>query len=200
MKKIYSKLLSFMLVLTGLNASATVWDINVSNNIFTPALQNVFVGDTIRWHLLAGNHTTTSVSVPVGAMSWDFTLSSGNPLFEYVVTVDGQYVYVCSFHGNMSGQLVASPNTGIAKPATDLNFVVSKSGDNFNFSYNLGKSTNVNISVIDVTGKLAKTLVSEVKNGGNFSEYFNLSDLKSGIYIVQLLADNQRFTRRIVIE
>lgn len=201
MKKIYlSTLLSFTLVFVGLRSSATVWDVNVSNNVFTPGILNVIVGDTVRWHLLQGNHTTTSVSVPGGAASWDFTMSSTTNLFEYVVTVEGNYVYVCSFHSGMSGQIVATGSTGISSPVADLNFNISYSGDAINFSYSLYKSSNVNLSLIDVTGKLARTLVSEVRGGGDYFEKYYLSDLKRGIYIVQMLTDNQRLTRRIVIE
>ena len=199
MKKIYT-LLTLCIVLLGLKSQATIWDVNVANNSFTPNNLTVIVGDTIRWHLTAGQHTTTSTSVPATAAAWDHTMGGVGTTFDYIVTVVGPYAYRCVFHGGMNGQFTASPNTGITTPAATLNFVVASNNGGFIFSYQLGKSSNINLSIIDVTGKMVKQLVSEQRNGGDYSENYDFSDLTNGIYIVQFIADNQRITRRIVVE
>ena len=78
---------------------SAVWVVEASNYAFTPdELSVVQVGDTIRWVWIEGVHTTTSSSVPDGALEWDNLLDLDNPTFEYVVTVAGVYNYVCTPH------------------------------------------------------------------------------------------------------
>ena len=75
--------------------------IHVGNYYFNPNSASVAVGDTIRWVWDAGNHTTTSTTIPAGAPTWDSPISSGNSVYEYKVTVSGLYNYVCTPHAGM---------------------------------------------------------------------------------------------------
>ena len=81
--------------------------IEVANNVFIPANLTACTGDTIKWVLSQGGHTTTSTTIPAGAASWDQIMTStGVTTFTYVVTVSGNYDYVCTFHPSMIGKLV----------------------------------------------------------------------------------------------
>lgn len=106
MKKIILLFLCFAIA----NAKATVWNVNVTNAQFTPSTLNVVVGDVIHWALTDGStHTTTSITVPSGAATWSSPITSGNPTFNYTVTVSGNYTYYCTVHGvSMSGSFTAS--------------------------------------------------------------------------------------------
>jgi len=82
-----------------LKSGATIFTVNVSNFQFSPSsISNVVVGDTIHWVRLGGTHTTTSSSIPVGAATWDSDLNGTTTSFDYKVTVEGVYNYVCVPH------------------------------------------------------------------------------------------------------
>src|SRR3954453_22672152 len=98
--------------------NATIHSVNVANFSFSPStIDNVFVGDTIRWVWVSGSHTTTcdpatqgaGNSLPAGAATWNSPMDVTNPTFDYVVTVAGDYKYFCIPHQpNMSGSFTAS--------------------------------------------------------------------------------------------
>lgn len=155
------KLKYFFLTLTlatlSIVAKANVWVIQVANFQFTPASVNVVVGDMVKWVWVDGIHTTTSLSVPAGAASWDSPVNSTATSFTYVVTVAGTYNYQCNVHGSsMSGVINATGilpvvlsafNISPSKPAgtalvawittTEINtdyFIVNKSVNGISFS------------------------------------------------------------------
>ena len=80
MKTFYRALLATFALISFMNvqqASSKVWTIDASNYIFTPdTLLDVYVGDTIRWVWIEGSHTTTSKTIPDGAVSWDSPLKA----------------------------------------------------------------------------------------------------------------------------
>lgn len=89
---------------TGIPVTHTV---QVANNVFIPDSLQACSGDTIKWVLTQGTHTTTSTNIPAGAISWDqFMSSTGVTTFTYVVTVTGNYDYVCTIHPSMVGKIV----------------------------------------------------------------------------------------------
>ncbi|MEI6576485.1 MAG: dockerin type I domain-containing protein [Bacteroidota bacterium] len=102
MKKI--KCISLLFTLLGLlnfsnNVIAVTHIIQVANFSFTPSnINNVQLGDIIRWEWVGGIHTTTSSSIPAGAATWDQIISSGISFYEYTPTVTGVYSYVCTPH------------------------------------------------------------------------------------------------------
>jgi plastocyanin len=64
-------------ILSAFTALATKWTVTVQNFSFNPSsLPNVAVGDTIKWVWVSGSHTTTSSTIPGGAVSWDQPINS----------------------------------------------------------------------------------------------------------------------------
>ncbi len=85
-----------------------------ANEGFSPEVANANCGDTIRWVLVSGTHTTASTSVPPGAATW----ASGNITpsgYIYVVTVAGTYNYTChpSSGGHMNASIVVQCTSNI---------------------------------------------------------------------------------------
>lgn len=108
MKKLF--LTGLLGIIFLLHAQAAKHIITASGTSFSPNnIPNVIVGDTIRWEWVNNSHTTTSVSVPPGAATWDNPLNSGSPSFEYPVTVAGTYNYKCIPHESfgMTGTFTA---------------------------------------------------------------------------------------------
>lgn len=106
----------YLLILTvvfALSVNATTHTINVSNFQFSPAsVPNVACGDTIKWQWINGSHTTTSTTIPAGAVSWNSNINSSTSTYMYVPTIPGTYNYHCIPH-LFTGSFVV----GCASPA-----------------------------------------------------------------------------------
>lgn len=88
--------------------------VQVASFMFTPNSFNVFTSDTVEWVWMNGSHTTTSVSVPTGAATWDSPMNSTNTSFKYFVSEAGSYSFKCKPHAGsgMTGSFTAtSPYT-----------------------------------------------------------------------------------------
>ena len=92
-------LIAIFVMIFSLSGFSTKWVVTVADFQFTPSsLPNVISGDTIRWVWVSGTHTTTSTSVPSGAMTWDQPIDATNTFYEYPATVVGMYNYYCMHH------------------------------------------------------------------------------------------------------
>jgi hypothetical protein len=94
----------------------------VQNFQFSPSTLNVSVGDVIRWVWLTGTHTTTSVTIPVGAATWDSPMDVTHTAFDYTVTKPGAYSYQCTFHAFLG--MTATFTASGSLPIILSNFVV----------------------------------------------------------------------------
>lgn len=109
------KVLLPLLCLLCIESKATTWNVTVENFQFSPASLNVIVGDVIHWEWVNGSHTTSSLSLPASASSWDTPMNSANSTFDYTVTIPGTYTYQCNIHPSlMKGTITAS----VALPVT----------------------------------------------------------------------------------
>jgi plastocyanin len=119
---------------------ATKHTVLTGNYFFNPSSLNVIVGDTIKWQWVAGNHTTTSSSIPPGAATWDTVINIGNQFYEYKVTVAGTYNYVCTPHiaMGMIASFVATdpamltvmpPSQNVSFTAGQTNFSITSNGN-----------------------------------------------------------------------
>lgn len=106
-------------------ANGTTINIDVSNFAFSIVSFDAVVGDTVKWTLVSGTHTTTSTSVPVGAATWDYTFTGVGDSFTYVITVPGVYEYYCAIHPLT---MIGSFSTSVSLPFyEDFDFTA---GDN----------------------------------------------------------------------
>jgi flagellar hook assembly protein FlgD len=70
--------------------------------------------------------------------------------------------------------------------------------------YQIPKTSNVNISVYNISGQLITTLVNEVKSPGNYSVRWNARDqnglqVSSGIYLARMVSNNYAATSKLVL-
>ena len=144
----------------------------VSNNQFTPSSLNVVVGDVIQWVWDAGFHTTTSISVPGGAATWDIAIDNSSTTFSYTVTTAGSYSYECLFHPGMTGAFTA---TG-ALPVTISSFYINTQNNKPLISWTT--TTEINSDYFSIrksnNGKDFKE-IGKVKAAGNSSVEKNYS-------------------------
>jgi plastocyanin len=92
-------LIALLVMIFSLSGFSTKWVVTVADFQFAPSsISNVNVGDTIRWVWVSGVHTTTSTSIPAGALTWDQPIDATNTFYEYHATVTGIYNYYCMHH------------------------------------------------------------------------------------------------------
>ena len=193
MKKLYALAL---LLFAGFSANATIHVVNVSNFSFSPnAISNVMVGDTIRWHLITGSHTTTSVSIPAGAAAWEHAMTSTD--FDYKVTVAGNYGYKCTPHAGsgMVGGFTASNGTA-ALVELDNTASLKAYPNPFKTKLNVPNKTADNIEILNVLGEKVKSV--SVDADEKYTT-LDLSDLRKGVYFYVLKLEGEVLeTRRVV--
>ena len=203
------KIIMLLLLILAINtfSSATVRTVTVANYSFTPSVVNAVVGDTILWTWSIGTHTTTSVSVPLGAASWDAPMTSLNTTFSYKITTPGTYSYDCTFHGvlfNMIGTINAS-SASVTQIGTAVNsFELKQNYPNpFNpattINFNIPKSENVRINVYDMLGKEIATLVEERLNAGSYKVKFEGAKYSSGVYFYKISAGEFNSIKRMLL-
>ncbi|HEY5684896.1 MAG TPA: plastocyanin/azurin family copper-binding protein, partial [Acidimicrobiia bacterium] len=86
---------------TSTEVEAETFEVNIENFRFVPASITVRVGDTVRWKLESGTHTTTS-STDV----WDSDSMTAGDRFSHTFDQPGTYAYFCVFHPGMQGSVV----------------------------------------------------------------------------------------------
>ncbi|MDQ3193280.1 MAG: T9SS type A sorting domain-containing protein [Bacteroidota bacterium] len=184
------------------SAKATIHQVSVSSNSFTPAsITTVEVGDTIRWNWVSGTHTTTSLTVPSGAASWFSQMSSSVTSFDYKVTHAGNYTYQCDPHAaNMTGSFTASLTTGITSTSS-LSKDVNIYPNPFTNSIHIDKKEAGYTEAI-ITDVLGKKILSINLNDKitkiDDSNYPEITLIPSGMYFITLIGTKNKNTVRII--
>lgn len=114
MKKILSAITICLLFV--INAYSFTQIVTVQNHVFTPSSFTINLGDTVRFTWLDGSHTTTSLTIPAGAVSWDHPMNSSSTSFTYIPSKTGVYNYKCIPHFSMGMKgnfTVVCPQAGV---------------------------------------------------------------------------------------
>ena len=176
------------LIISGLQALAVKHVIHVGSFYFTPGSLNVNVGDTVRWVWDNGSHTTTSATIPPGAVAWDSLMASSIQSFEYPVSVAGLYHYQCTPHATM-GQ-VATFTASAASPALSVtpsnrNVTSTAGSTNFTVTSNSGWTATCNRTWCIVTG-------SGTGNGTIVSDYDENTSISQRIATITVIVSGLR--------
>ncbi len=210
MNKIYFPLVIFItFLLADTNYAQINHVVQVSNFIFTPSSLTITLGDTVTWKWVSGTHTTTSDSTS-GVDSWDAPINSSQQTFKFVIKHPGMHKYYCKFHGTpqgtgMAGSINATKATGITENRSiPNNYILFQNYPNpFNpttgIKYAIPTQSIVTIEVFDVVGNKVETLLHKGQGAGYYNIQFNGSDLPSGIYFLQLKANNFFKVKKMVL-
>lgn len=183
-------LLVVSILMIAIRANSAVVIINQTGTSFSPSNVSVNVGDVIRWVWSSSNHTTTSISVPNGAITWDSPLNSTSPTFEYTILVAGNYTYECTIHYGMSGGFTASSSTSV-----DDFFILKEYRIFPNPSssiINLPLNMHGTLHLFDVIGNELKQILPTDLKTNSKSTRLNISDLAIGVYFITYIPDNTR--------
>ena len=121
----------------------------------------------------------------------------------YDIDADGTYDQI---EGHESWFAIATTTTGIKNDDVILptTFALKQNFPNpFNpvttISYQLPKSTFVNLSIYNVVGQLVETLVNEHKNSGYHSVTWNASGIGSGLYFYRIESREYTETKKCLM-
>ncbi len=195
MKNIIILFSTILLFLISQQSFATVHTILVGQSglTFSPSsITTVLVGDTIRWSWVSGNHTSTSVTIPSGATSWDNFMASSASNFDYKVTVPGTYDYKCNPHAGagMKGTFLAQQIIeGVQKGGviySSMTVFPNPTTDQIQLTFNSDQSFSGSLLIYDASGNLDKEEKMRVKSGENIV-VVNVSRLSNGVHVLNLL-------------
>jgi len=202
MNKFNLVLLFFLLFILAKTYSNTQ-TISVGGMVFTPTPAAVTVGDTIKWVWANGIHTTTSVTIPAGALPWSAPIDSAHTSFIYKIAVAGQYNYWCNFHYKlgMLGTINASPIgikniSGIIPEKFELyqNYP-NPFNPTTNINFDISEKAVVKLTIYDITSSEIITLVNEELIQGSYSVNWDAAGYSSGIYFYKLVVDSYGETK-----
>jgi len=202
MKKFIPLFLIAFILSSTISLKATVIVITQQDLTFNPSSVTVSVGDTIRWLWTSGVHTTTSTSVPDGAQTWDSPLTSEVSQFEYVVTVAGNYSYVCTPHASlgMTGSFTASGTLGLVEKviSSNVRLYPNPAKEQTSLLISSVKSATAILSLYDLVGNRLISNEVLIKQGTN-NLPVPIVEIQPGIYFVELKIENQpAIVRRFV--
>jgi plastocyanin len=165
--------------------------------IFSPNTLSVVVGDVVHFEWVSGSHTTTSVSLPGGATTWDNNISSTSTSFDYTVTVAVTYNYKCNPHGGaaMTRSFTAT-TTGVTTKYSEIrnssvispNPVVEQSV----LKFTSASSFKATVRIYDIAGVFISEEKIKIEQGEN-THALNAANLTSGMYYVNVLDKDDAF-------
>ncbi len=166
------------------------WAFKIHNNSVTFTPQDT-TQKTYKWYFGTGD--SSSVKKP------DYTYKSKG---KYYVKLQVTNVTGCTAYFADSITLTGLGFETLKGDNNDLNLSIfpNPSEGKANISYSLSATSQVNVSVYDLRGKL----VAELKNGnfgaGNYKDEFDASkyNANDGVYMVKLLVNGVEYTGRIV--
>ena len=162
------------------------------------------------------SHTGGSESTGLSRTSWTpFHVSLYKPVgftpdsFEVFFVFDGSssLSYVMIDNLNLSNtaigdELGTSSYFGIEsvlKQTIHSSFYPNPTKGNAEIEFSLISSTNINIKIYDVTGRLINTVLNEMRNSGNQNVKINLENIQNGIYFYTITGNGFSETKKFVV-
>jgi hypothetical protein len=85
------------------------------------------------------------------------------------------------------------------EPINGLNIYPNPVKNNTTISFTVDKPEFVNLTIVDIKGKVVATLVNNVLNPGNYQIPFGSFNLAGGVYYCQIYAGDKRYTKQLVL-
>lgn len=82
----------------------------------------------------------------------------------------------------------------------NVNLQAKPIASNINISYNLPQNANVKLNIYNIMGQPVAELANETQNTNTYNYTLNTFNLAKGMYIIELVVDNQRVTKKIIIQ
>jgi plastocyanin len=199
--KLFLTLSLLVAMITGANATIHTVTCQNSPSHYLPVTINVMVGDTIHWVWVAGVHVVGPIrasDIPAGAAMFNAPIDNTHLTFDYVVTVAGNYHYVChpaTPHGE-DGYIVASLATGI-QSYSPLNNLSSVYPNPFSSKITIETSRADLISIYNILGEQVQSYVVE---SGQTKLEIDLATLPTGVFFYSIRKDGAVLETRKIIK
>jgi len=160
--------------------------------------------------------TESCETLMMGDMAVEYPIETqGKMVIEYPVNVDTIQVKNEDLKSDSTAITLPQKNNEVSKKDSiikltsksqfemeSFNFTIypNQSNGNFQLGYHLKRNSNVEARLYDLNGKLIKVLFSQPQqHAGNYTIGINEPNLQTGLYLVELLANGTKETRKIII-
>lgn len=160
---------------------------------------------------LQSNDTVSFFDQSVNSIQWQWDFGDGslafeqNPVHDYNAT--GNY-FICliAFDGCTADTacdsvfIIADALPVIEEENFYLNIFPNPLNDFGTISFFIPQSSEVCITLYDITGKVTAEIIKEKLNNGNYSYKLSIENLSAGSYFLKLKSDQETAVRKITIQ
>ncbi len=194
MKKLFT---AFCLSLLALSASATVHNVTVQDNSYSPAQLTINLGDTVRFQWVAGSSSHPTQSDNGGFQP--FNMDDNNPTHLLILQAVGTYPYHCIPHQGMGMVGTITVNSPTAAPEAikkaEVAVFPNPANQQITVTHNFQQIDGVRVT--NMIGQQVRFVKPQF--GSNNRVVINIADLPKGMYLVNLqFKGNTVFTQRLV--
>lgn len=146
--------------------------------------------------VVAENHSF----LPTGAWSiWkkeaiEVNFTDGDNTIKYTSTNANSLV-------NFDQLQIARFGTGVSESQiSNINTYPNPASGNVSIDYMVASNSNVQVNIVDITGRNIETIVNVEQTAGFYTVQYNVEDLKSGIYFVVVSSNNASRTVKLNVK
>jgi plastocyanin len=175
----------------------TTYNVAVTNYAFTPSQLTITAGDKIIWKNNGGSHNVngTQSTFANNPASFGNNLGTGWT-YEYVFSTAGTYNYQCDPHADMGmvGKVIVNPKTvtssqALADGGQKIQLYPNPASQYIQLMVPVNYATISLVKIYNIAG----TVVDEKVLSENAESYkYDVSQLKNGIYLMEITSENQR--------
>lgn len=176
-------------------SAVTLNQVGSSNDYWLEALPSS--GVTYQWQYAINQDTTTGQFL---------TFSIDNDSLDVDCSTQGGYWRVAVTDANgcvdTSGYASVPVCVGINDVSSDLHFSMmpNPASNVVYISYNISEPSETVIEMLDVQGRVTKSVTSGTQAEGRHSLDINVSDMPKGVYFVRFTANKYVFTEKLMVE
>jgi hypothetical protein len=154
------------------------------------------------WNGSAWKDAFTGTTIGTTAKTDNFTNVTGSKVRLNILSVtgtSGPSVYEFAVYGFLTSATIAFSEPKNALLATGLKVYPNPTAGNTKVSYTVAEAGNINLTVYDILGKPAQTIINNYSPAGSFEANFDASKLSAGTYIVRLTNTTNNKTFKMVV-
>lgn len=135
-------------------------------------------------------------------LSRDMTTTNMEELTDLKVVVWMEHISTKAVENSDWQEIYSKAIVGVEKEEVfeDLNIYPNPSNGFASIQFDLTQSTDVQISVHDITGKVVKNYPRNTYASGNHMIDFDGSELPAGVYLVNFTTENNQITKKLMME
>lgn len=175
-------------------ASATIYTVAVSNYKFEPKEITINEGDTVVWVNSDGHHNVDGMKTAYPSNPESFGNDAGMDwTYQFIFSTAGTYNYQCDPHvgfgmvGKITVNQKQTTSTQIAEKNDRIRVFPNPAKEFINLSIPTSMGSAQMLKIYSITG----SLVDSKTISGNSAKY-NLAQLKSGVYFVEIQTSDKR--------